>query len=266
MLRLLRFQRQGIVTKHFTKPRLQGYHGTTEGRALVPLGQPATRALVPFRQTPAKDTITLRPYQEECINTCIDLITSGAGITRIGVSLPPGSGKTVIFCTLISLLPSPKDRPDASKSLILVDSVELAKQAAEKLSAICPHLTVEIEQGQARRATGSADVTVATYQTLNILERLRKFDPSLFKVIIVDEAHHAAAPSYVKILSLFNSEIAAFHHSNSLISTSSLSSGQLAVPILGFSATFARQDDLELGSVFQDVVYHKNYAEMRDEG
>ncbi|KAG8963437.1 hypothetical protein FRC00_006474, partial [Tulasnella sp. 408] len=53
-----------------------------------------------------------------------------------------------MFCTLISLLPSPKDRPDASKSLILVGSIELAKQAAEQLSAICPHLTVEIEQGK----------------------------------------------------------------------------------------------------------------------
>lgn len=158
MLRLLRFQRQGIVTKQLKKSRLQGYHGTTDGRALVPLGQPASRALVPFRQTPAKDAITLRPYQEECIKTCIESITSGAGITRIGVSLPPGSGKTVMFCTLISLLPSPKDRPDASRSLILVDSIELAKQAAEQLSAICPHLTAEIEQGQGRWATGSADV------------------------------------------------------------------------------------------------------------
>ncbi|KAG9041263.1 hypothetical protein FS837_012482 [Tulasnella sp. UAMH 9824] len=266
MLRLLRFQPKLIITKQYTKLRLQSYHGGTEGRALARLDQPTTRALVPFRQTTGKDTITLRPYQEDCINTCIEVITSGAGITRIGVSLPPGSGKTVMFCTLISLLPSPKDRPNASKSLILVDSIELAKQAAEQLSAICPHLTVEIEQGKARRATGSADVTVATYQTLNIFERLSKFDPSLFKVVVVDEAHHAAAPSYVKILSLFNSEIVAFRHSNTLISTSSLNPGQLAVPIIGVSATFARQDDLELGSVFQNVVYHKNYSEMRDEG
>ncbi len=39
--------------------------------------------------------------------------------------------------------------------------------------------------------------TIATYQTLNNVERLRKFDPSRFTLVIVDEAHHAAAFSYV---------------------------------------------------------------------
>ncbi len=39
--------------------------------------------------------------------------------------------------------------------------------------------------------------TVATYQTLNNIDRLKKLDPSRFKLIIVDEAHHAAAPSQV---------------------------------------------------------------------
>ena len=37
--------------------------------------------------------------------------------------------------------------------------------------------------------------TVATYQTLLQPERLAKFDPNYLKAIIVDEAHHAAAPS-----------------------------------------------------------------------
>jgi ATP-dependent helicase IRC3 len=35
--------------------------------------------------------------------------------------------------------------------------------------------------------------TIGTYQTLNNVERLKKFDPSKFKLVIVDEAHHAAA-------------------------------------------------------------------------
>jgi superfamily II DNA or RNA helicase len=39
--------------------------------------------------------------------------------------------------------------------------------------------------------------TIATWQTLNNIERLRKFDPARFKLVIVDEAHHAAALSYV---------------------------------------------------------------------
>lgn len=37
--------------------------------------------------------------------------------------------------------------------------------------------------------------TVATYQTLLQPTRLAKFDPKFLKAVIVDEAHHAAAPS-----------------------------------------------------------------------
>lgn len=37
--------------------------------------------------------------------------------------------------------------------------------------------------------------TVATYQTLAHGDRILKFDPARYKLVIVDEAHHAAAPS-----------------------------------------------------------------------
>ena len=35
--------------------------------------------------------------------------------------------------------------------------------------------------------------TVATYQSLNSSNRLAKFDPTKFKCVVVDEAHHSAA-------------------------------------------------------------------------
>ena len=34
------------------------------------------------------------------------------------------------------------------------------------------------------------------------------------------------------------------------------------VPIIGFSATFSRHDGLALGSVFERIVYHRNFLEM----
>jgi hypothetical protein len=34
------------------------------------------------------------------------------------------------------------------------------------------------------------------------------------------------------------------------------------VPILGFSATFSRHDGLALGSVFESIVYHRDFLEM----
>jgi ATP-dependent helicase IRC3 len=34
------------------------------------------------------------------------------------------------------------------------------------------------------------------------------------------------------------------------------------IPIIGFSATFSRHDGLALGSVFQQIVYHRDFLEM----
>lgn len=45
--------------------------------------------------------------------------------------------------------------------------------------------------------------TIATYQTLNNVDRLQKFDPGSFDLVIVDEAHHCAALSYVSTVRLF---------------------------------------------------------------
>jgi len=37
------------------------------------------------------------------------------------------------------------------------------------------------------------------------------------------------------------------------------------IPIVGFSATFSRHDGLALGSVFERIVYHRDFLEMIDE-
>jgi ATP-dependent helicase IRC3 len=38
-----------------------------------------------------------------------------------------------------------------------------------------------------------------------------------------------------------------------------------AIPIIGFSATFSRHDGLALGSVFERIVYHRDFLEMIEE-
>jgi ATP-dependent helicase IRC3 len=100
------------------------------------------------------------------------------------------------------------DLDRSGQTMIVVSSVELASQAeAAAKRLLWEGWTVEVEQGK-RRGSGFADVyvprvenaliarTIATWQTLNNVDRLRKYDPSRFKLVIVDEAHHAAAISY----------------------------------------------------------------------
>lgn len=35
-----------------------------------------------------------------------------------------------------------------------------------------------------------------------------------------------------------------------------------SIPIIGFSATFGRHDGLSLGSVFEEIVYHRDFLQM----
>ncbi|KAF9650534.1 P-loop containing nucleoside triphosphate hydrolase protein [Thelephora ganbajun] len=205
----------------------------------------------------------LRPYQETCLESCLDALKGGS--TKIGVSLPTGAGKTVVFVSLLERLHALSTNPEATRSLVIVNSIELARQAADQARKHSPHWTVEIEQGARYTASGLADVTVATFQTLLRTPRLQKFDPAGLKAIIVDEAHHAAAPSYRHILSHFNSSIKNPHavkDAEDETAGSAVAPTKHSVPIIGFSATFSRHDGLALGSVFDRIVYHRDFLDM----
>ena len=107
--------------------------------------------------------------------------------------------------------------------------------------------------------------TVATYQTLLRAPRLQKFDPAGLKAVIVDEAHHAAAPSYRHILSHFNSSIKGRNSAKGAGDEAvnlAVTPLNHSVPIIGFSATFSRHDGLGLDSVFDRIVYHRDLLDM----
>ncbi|GAB7354643.1 hypothetical protein MBLNU459_g5076t2 [Dothideomycetes sp. NU459] len=82
-------------------------------------------------------------------------------------------------------------------------------------------------------------------------ERLQKFVPSRFKLLLVDEAHHIVAARYLDILKHFG------------LDEESQRKGAKASPALvGVSATFSRHDGLRLGAAIDHIVYHKDYLDM----
>src|SRR5216117_3474159 len=123
-------------------------------------------------------TCHLRAYQSEALNAVCDAYRSGK--RRVIVSLPTGTGKTVVFAHFPSVLKMKK------RLLVLAHREELLQQAHDKFRAIDPELKVEIEQA-GTRASADAKVVVASVPTLaRGGTRLAQLPPDDFSIIVVD--------------------------------------------------------------------------------
>ncbi|KAF2456103.1 P-loop containing nucleoside triphosphate hydrolase protein [Lineolata rhizophorae] len=188
-----------------------------------------------------KSTVQLRGYQEECIQSVLSHLEMGH--KRLGISLATGSGKTVIFTQLVDRIDPPT--PKATQTLILVHRRELVEQAARHCMSAYPSKTVEIEMAGSH-ASGSADITVASVQSITSRDRIEKFDPARFKLVLVDEAHHIVASQYLQVLDHFGLRRAK----------------ESGPALVGVSATFSRFDGLKLGAAIDHIVYHRDYVDM----
>ena len=95
-------------------------------------------------------------------------------------------------------------------------------------------------------ASGGADITVASVRSMDSGDRIGKYDPKRFKLVLVDEAHHIVAPGYMRTLEHFGLDST---HDN-------------GPALVGVSATFSRFDGLRLGAAIDHIVYHKDYVDM----
>ena len=180
-------------------------------------------------------TLQLRPYQVEALQAISDYLAKG--ISKQLVVLPTGAGKTVVFSHL------PQTTPNALPMLVLAHRGELLVQAKEKILWSNPELDIQTEK--AEHTAELCDVVVASVQTLgrSDSDRINKYPKDYFKTIIVDEAHHAAASTYRKILDYFTPNL-----------------------LLGVTATPQRSDSVRLNDVFQEIVYYKNILDLIQEG
>ena len=113
------------------------------------------------------------------------------------------------------------------------------------------------------KATGTADITVASVSSLISGDRINKFDPKRFKLVLVDEAHHIAASSYMQILQYFGLLHGVTDGEGPNEDPSIMSYHQSSLPALvGVSATFSRFDGVRLSDAIDHIVYHKDYVDM----
>lgn len=182
----------------------------------------------------------LRDYQEEAVKSV--LLAAERGTTRSAVVLATGGGKTVVMSSLIPrLAPLETHR---TKTLVLAHKEELVRQATATISKSNPHLNVQIDM-LTRKPDAHADVVVGSVPTLVRMSRLERYDPLEYKMIVLDECHHATAGSWMKILEYFGAL-----------------EPELKIYIVGFTATMERADGDSLGKVFQEIVYERSLLTM----
>lgn len=160
--------------------------------------------------------IQLRDYQQECV----DLINGKGKEGRHLIAMATGLGKTAVFSNI-------KRR---GRTLILSHRDELVRQPEKYYEG--SSFGVE----KAEEYADGEDVVSASVQSLARDSRLSRYAPDAFHTVIIDEAHHAAAPSYKKILDYFSG----------------------AKQILGVTATPKRGDGVRLTDVFDDILFSRD--------
>lgn len=128
---------------------------------------------------------------------------------------------TMLFAELI--------RRRRSPALVLAHRDELVRQAAAKIQEIWPKASLGVVKGA--EDEWEAEVVVASVQSLHA-RRLHRWPRDRFATVVVDECHHAPAPSYRKILDYLRPDL-----------------------LVGVSATPFRTDLTSLETVFDKIVY-----------
>lgn len=174
-------------------------------------------------------TIELWDYQKETIGAVRAQFR--AGVRRVLLVSPTGSGKTVMFSHMTA-----NHLRSGGRVLILVHRQELTQQVSDALEAQgVQHGFIAAGFPDIQR-----DVNVASVFTL--AKRKLNWTPTL---IIVDEAHHCAGgTTWVQVLSRYSEDVA----------------------VLGVTATPCRHSGEGLGESFQTMVLGPTPQELIDRG
>lgn len=189
-----------------------------------------------------------RPYQIEAIDQTIAAFTKSRAVLGVAAT---GMGKTVIGSMIAERLsraaPLGRDRV-----MWLAHREELLFQAGNTIEAISGEIP-ELEMAEARAnefsLRGQARYICGSVQTLSTGgggKRLKRFKPDQFCCLVVDEAHHATAASYRRVIQHMRSNP--------------------DLLVLGLTATPNRADEIALSHVFDSVAFNFDIRYGIDEG
>ena len=187
----------------------------------------------------------LRPYQQQAVDSVLTAWQTHQSALAVAAT---GTGKTIIFAKLcLEMLPH-------GRCMILAHREELIAQAADKIrkvTGIIPDIEMaERRADESGHFNGACPIVVSSVQTQvsggNGRYRMNRFLPNQFSLLIIDEAHHAAAKTYRQIVTHYR------QNPN--------------IRILGVTATPDRSDELALGQIFDCNPYVYDIGDAINDG
>ena len=190
----------------------------------------------------------LRPHQ---LKACQRTYTGWQQYDSVLNVLPTGSGKSLCIAAIAESWNGNGygDDPLGDRVLILAHRDELIWQLAESYAKWTGE-TPGIEKGEL--TTNEDDqmferprVVISSVQSMAQTNRRNRFKPSEWGCVIIDECHHAVAPTYTETLDYFCSG---------------------GAKVAGFTATADRADEVSLGQVFDTVSYRYDILDAIKDG
>jgi superfamily II DNA or RNA helicase len=132
------------------------------------------------------------------------------------------SGKTRVMTEIAQ-------RRKQDRILVLAHRDELLQQAVDRFARDCGE---RVGLDKAESFAYDQRIVVGSIQTVSMPTRLERFDPKRFDLVMVDECHHATAPTYKRVLDYFGD-----------------------AKVLGVTATPDRADEKAMGQVFDSVAF-----------
>lgn len=172
----------------------------------------------------------LRPYQTAAIEKTRKAISDG--FRSIMIQSPTGSGKGVILSHIIN-----SANNKGKTVLFLVHRSEILFQVSDYMDKY------EITHGiikAGEEANYTHPVQLASFQTIH--RRMERYSDK-FDIVVIDEAHHSTARTYLEVITAFKKNI-----------------------ILGFSATPTRKNGMGLGNLFDKLIQVATIQELTDMG
>lgn len=181
----------------------------------------------------------LRDYQLEAVGSVYNEWEESR--LRVAIVMATGLGKTDVIATVAT-----RAARAGKRVLILAHRAELLDQITERCQMHAPE--VGVGRVQAQRHESRRPITVAMAPTMRTEKRRARMTRP--DVVIVDECHHAASPSYVSILEWAGA-----------------AGETVTTPLLGVTATLTRGDKKHgLADVFDEPPFTRDTAWAIEQG